>query len=165
MLFPISGRCGFESLKYNEEDKNKFDFEILKKMLQRENEIRLSDEIQMQYEEMDMMDDEKYVEITDQVQKKVLNEFGFEGNEKERECYRTALEMYPQQKEELKQLVFYYKYNRSRDGELKVGDTVPLSSVVVTCLAGHTEYPLSSFFTPTDGSTALPVVICAGSIT
>jgi len=41
-------------------------------MLQRENEIRLSDEIQMQYEEMDMMDDEKYVEITDHVQKKSI---------------------------------------------------------------------------------------------
>jgi len=134
-------------------------------MLQRENEIRLSDEIQMKYEEMV----EKYVEITEQLQKKVLIEFGFEGNEKELECYRSALEMYPQQKEELKPLVYYYKYNRSRDGELKVGETVPLSSVLVTSLEGTTELPLSSFFTTTvtgdTSATPLPLVICAGSIT
>jgi len=140
-------------LKYEGE---KIELEILKKMLKRENEIRLTEEIQMKYDACAMSDENQYTKITDGLQRQVLNEFGFDMNKKELKRYRSALSMYPEEKE-LKELVYYYKFNRSRDGELQVGDTLPLTSLTLSSLT-HTPVTLPS-------TSTLPLVLVAGSIT
>jgi len=139
----------------------KIELQTLKNMLKRENEIRLTKEIQMKYDQCALIDEKEYTKITDQLQMKVLKEFGFDQNEKELKRYRAALSMYPQEVNELKELVYYYKYNRSKDGELKVGDVVPLSSLTLRALDGIHSETLSTFCE----TSSVPVVLVAGSIT
>jgi len=158
MLYPTSGRCGFDMISSRGE--KKIELEVLKKMLKRENELRLTHEIQTKYDECALTDAKKYTKLTEDLQKQVLTEFGFDPSNGDLTRYRSALAMYPEEKE-LKDLVYYYKYNRSRDGTLQVGDSVSLSTLRLSTLDGTSEVALSTFVT----SESLPLVLVAGSIT
>jgi len=155
MLFPTSGRIGFDPVRY---DGPKIDRPVLKAMLSRENEIRLTDDIQNLYDGCALTDSEKYTEVTTNVQRQVLREFGFVDGEQGLTMLRSALTMYPDDPE-LKTLVYYHKYNRSRQGDLKVGDKIDISTVQLANAAGTTVTELSSYAQPDR-----PLVLIAGSI-
>jgi len=155
MLFPTSGRIGFDPIRYNGP---KIDKPILKAMLSRENEIRLTETIQNLYDTCVLTDSEKYTEVTTNLQKQVLREFGFVDDEQGLIMLRSALSMYPDDPE-LKTLVYYHKYNRSRQGDLKVGDKIDMSSIHLANTAGNSCAELSSYAQPD-----LPLVLIAGSI-
>jgi len=71
---------------------------------------------------------------------------------------RSALSMYPDDPE-LKTLVYYHKYNRSRQGDLKLGDKIDMSGIQLADIAGTTLTELSSCAQPNR-----PLVLIAGSI-
>eukprot|EP01088_Endostelium_zonatum_P015339 TRINITY_DN3712_c0_g1_i2.p1 TRINITY_DN3712_c0_g1~~TRINITY_DN3712_c0_g1_i2.p1 ORF type:complete len:169 (-),score=34.36 TRINITY_DN3712_c0_g1_i2:104-610(-) len=102
MLFPTSGRSCFNPLPSGAEQ---LDRELVKKMLIRENELRLSDEVQNQFDECSMEDSEGYTQIVTKVQKQVLEENGFEPTDENLILLQSALTMYPNDSE-LKQLLY-----------------------------------------------------------
>jgi len=88
----------------------------------------------------------------------VLREFGFLDDEQGLTMFRSALTMYPDDPE-LKNLVYYYKYNRSRQGDLKIGDKIDMSTIQLANSAGTDCTELSSYAQPDR-----PLVLIAGSI-
>jgi len=95
-----------------------------------------------------------------------LNEFGFK-EESDLEIFRESLGMYSNDKE-ISSIPYYSKYNRARDGELKVG------SEMVDVLLANKENPfqqisLNQFYKDELQKKNLnddaPFVIIAGSIT
>jgi hypothetical protein len=73
MFFSTSGKSGFEFFEGNQNLKGKkYDREILIKMYQRENELRLTEEIQEEMDKCQMFDDDAYARLLDNLQRKVL---------------------------------------------------------------------------------------------
>jgi hypothetical protein len=92
-------------------------------MLRRENELRLSPNIQEMYRKSGYCG---YVEVTIGIQKQVAQEFGIEENicQTLLQCAETLVT------EEsdvamVKELSLYRKYNRMKDGNLMIGDKAP----------------------------------------
>jgi len=128
-------------------------------MLVRENELRLSDAVQTAFDQCAISDSAKYTDVVEGVQKQVLREFGFSDDGASLLMFRSALSMYPND-EEIKNLAYYYKYNRSRQGELYCGAEVDLSKITLKSLDGTQSFQLSQF--AVEGK---PLVLIAGSIT
>jgi len=104
--------------------------EILKKMLIRENELRLSSEVQARYENAEKSECIDWLKVTEEVQKQVIEEFGYLNSlENALYCLRSAAVLYPDDPE-FKEIPLYVKYNRARDGSLKEGDRAPNTSPV-----------------------------------
>lgn len=158
MLFPTSGRIGFDQIAYSGPRVAK---DVMKAMLVRENELRLSEEIQTAFDGCAISDAAKYTEVVEGVQKQVLREFGFKDDSDGLVMFRSALSMYPDD-EELKNLAYYYKYNRSRQGELKCGDKVDLSKITLSTLDNTQTFQLSQI---AEQNPDKPLVLIAGSIT
>lgn len=96
-------------------------------MLIRENELRLSDEYQKQYDEAEKTSSSSWLAVTDQLQRQVIQEFNLdEDMEDALLCLRCATQIYP----DLQTIPLYVKYNRARDGDLQVGDIAPDVTVV-----------------------------------
>lgn len=106
-------------------------FRVLRSMLQRENELRLSSEIQNQYsiETIDYRGD-KLSEITDNLQRQVAREFSIDeefGMMLLRSCDLILSDSV--QLNEIFNISLYRKYNRCKDGILAIGDiALPLHS-------------------------------------
>jgi len=103
-------------------------------------------------------DSEMYTLVTENVQKQVLQEFNFPDDSQGLNMLRSALTMYPNDSE-LKELVYYHKYNRSRQGDLSVGDEIDMSLIRVSNIEGNGVRSLDSF-----EKEGLPLVLIAGSI-
>jgi len=117
--------------------------------------------------------------VAAEVQERVAQEFGFSNIQETVTWIRTAPAIYPECPE-VKKIPHYQKFNRARDGELRVGDIIPdagVSSLNGTKISLYnyiddifsnekctTEYMLRSVEN-TEGklSSRKPVVICAGS--
>eukprot|EP01091_Cochliopodium_minus_P004809 TRINITY_DN146_c0_g1_i1.p1 TRINITY_DN146_c0_g1~~TRINITY_DN146_c0_g1_i1.p1 ORF type:complete len:249 (-),score=69.59 TRINITY_DN146_c0_g1_i1:565-1311(-) len=122
MFFPTSGKSGFQFFQGNEQlIGNKMERDQLIKMYRRENELRLSEEIQQKMDGCQMDDDDAYADLLDNLQKEVLKEFGYQGSDEDVSLFRQQLSFYPEDKE-LKSIPLYSKFNRTRDGPLQVGD-------------------------------------------
>lgn len=92
------------------------DKETLKAMLRRENELRLSPEMQQQYTEAETHTSElEWMEVTSELQRRVAREFGFTDVEKGVQALRTASQIYPEEPE-MQQIPLYVRYNRCRNG-------------------------------------------------
>ncbi|CAF3755235.1 unnamed protein product [Rotaria magnacalcarata] len=100
---------------------------LLKRMLIRENELRLSNEYQKRYCEAEQSSSSSWLDITDELQRQVIREFNLEDEMHEALlCLRCATQIYP----DLQSIPLYVKYNRARDGDLRIGDIVPNVPVV-----------------------------------
>jgi hypothetical protein len=102
---------------------------LLFAMLKRENELRLSEEAQQAYTKVREVDPDGLpliVHVTEQLQRRVVQEFGFvDGREEEGiEFLRSAQALFPGDKELLHQ-ANYIKYNRLVLGDLRVGSAAP----------------------------------------
>jgi len=167
MFFPSSGKLGFDNYK-NEKVLNEkmIDRETLKKMYQRENDLRLSKEIQEKMDECILSNMNEYANLLESIQRRVLKEYGF-NDEDDLDLFREGLGIYNDD-EELKSIPYYSKFNRARDGDLNVGDDlfdVSLTSIDqpsnLTSLSSFYESQLNMKNLP-NGS---PLVVIAGSIT
>jgi len=120
MLFPTSGRHGFRPIESSfttlADDKD-----ILKAMLRRDIELRLSDEIQNEFDAM-LNRNECLANLCERVQRQVVTEFGFE-LESGLNFLRSAVGRYPNDSE-ISDIAFYIKYNRSEQGSLRPGDRI-----------------------------------------
>lgn len=95
--------------------------DTIMKMLERENELRLSDEYQRLYEKVEKGWDMDWLDVTHQLQIRVIKEFNIDDLDDGLYQLRTATQKYP----EFSDIPLYVKYNRSRIGDLNVGDDAP----------------------------------------
>jgi hypothetical protein len=99
--------------------------DLLKRMLERENQIRLSEDQQFLYSQVeDIHKGRDWMDLTEDLQLGVVREFGFVGHEQEQWALgilRTATQIYP----DLKDIPLYVKYNRARRGRLQEGMEMP----------------------------------------
>lgn len=119
MFHPVNGRTGFDALPPPEfpPGVEKPSLEKLKAMLQRENDLRLSPEVQARFADASF----DAISIAADVQEQVAIEFGY-GESPEMiklglDIIRSAPLLYPDEPS-LRSIPHYVKYNRSRRGEL-----------------------------------------------
>ena len=100
-----------------------FDLETLSAMLTRENELRLSPQTQALYTEAEKKEDDDWMMVTDRLQRQVMREFGVAAADENRALlhFRAAPTHHPQ----LKAIPLYHRYQRSRNGDFRQGDTLP----------------------------------------
>ncbi|UJR26446.1 hypothetical protein I4U23_007776 [Adineta vaga] len=95
---------------------------LLKRMLIRENELRLSDEYQKRFSEAEQSSSSSWLNVVNELQEQVVREFHLDDEmDNAILCLRCATQIYP----DLKDIPLYTKYNRARDGDLQVGDVAP----------------------------------------
>jgi hypothetical protein len=104
-----------------ENDEESIPKETLKKMLLRENELRLSEEYQKKYEEAEKSWKIDWLKVTENLQLQILQEFEISNLSKGLFQLRTATVKFP----EFKSIPLYVKFNRSRVGNLKIGNEAP----------------------------------------
>eukprot|EP01112_Ceratiomyxa_fruticulosa_P012532 TRINITY_DN3471_c0_g1_i2.p1 TRINITY_DN3471_c0_g1~~TRINITY_DN3471_c0_g1_i2.p1 ORF type:complete len:232 (+),score=61.42 TRINITY_DN3471_c0_g1_i2:323-1018(+) len=124
---------------------------LVKKMLLRENELRLSPEIQAEYEQAEQSSTTSWLRVTDALQRRIVTEFHLEEEMEEAlTCFRCATQIYP----DLKDIPLYVVNNRARNGELKEGDVIP--DVPVYSLDGK-KYTLYEFMSKVETTPPTPV--------
>ena len=131
MLHPLNGRVDFalhagELVKKDAAYSIRLTPALVMAMLRRENELRLSEDVQASYGASGCL--ATFVSITERVQRQVVGEFGFEGEE----AVSAALDgirgceaLWPERAAEFRELSHYRKFNRARGGELSALDRVP----------------------------------------
>lgn len=126
--------------------------DFLKSMLRRENKLRLGSTVQERYREGGY---DAYVAITEEVQEQVAKEFNLEvdvGVELLR-CAESIVTD-PDDLRDIRNISFYRKYNRMKDGDLAVGDAAPPVVKPLRKLDG-TEYKFFEDFL------SAPLHVCA----
>ncbi|CAF1391172.1 unnamed protein product [Rotaria sordida] len=103
---------------------------LLKRMLIRENELRLSDEYQKRYceaEKTSSSSSSSWLNVTDELQRQIIREFNLDDEMDDALlCLRCATQIYP----DLKHIPLYVQYNRARDGNLQISDIAPNVPVI-----------------------------------
>ena len=121
-------------------------------MLKRENELRLSQAVQKRFEEAERSESKTdWIEVATQVQLEVLKEFNV-AESALHAVYRCAANKHG--------LSLYVKYNRAREGSLKVGAPAPDVSLVSLKNDGTTCVQSLLDIQEVDR----PLIIVAGSI-
>jgi len=148
MFHPSNGRDNFESFEIPPYLAAQLPGkEIAMQMLRRENELRLSEEVQELYRHWDSS-----LEITDEVQRRVAHEFGFT----DLHIVRAIVSAYSADPE-VSSIPHYVKFNRSKKCLLECGMAVP--DVTVHELDGK-QVKLSKYV-----QAGRPLMISAGSYT
>jgi len=135
--------------------------ETIKAMLKRENEIRLSEHTQALYANAETQANTDWMDITEELQRTVVKEFGFDKDENAinnavhtLRCAQVLFAYDP----EITQLALYIKYNRARSGDLEPGSIAPN----LTLMNPHT----SQFVQLLDFAKEFrPLVLISGSVT
>ena len=163
MLHPLNGRVDFalhagELVKKDAAYPIRFTPALVMAMLRRENELRLSEDVQASYGASGCL--ATFVSITERVQRQVVGEFGFEGEE----AVSAALDgirgceaLWPERATEFRELSHYRKFNRALD---RVPD-VPLGSLAAT--GEETDTSLAAELTRSADEPPRPTLIVAGS--
>lgn len=107
-------------------------YSFLKAMLQREEELRISPDVQRIYDEANAQPNppnptDVYIEVSTRLQKQVATEFNL-SEEFGVYLLRAAEQLVrhdPERVAEVRQISFYRRFNRLQDGTLQAGDTVP----------------------------------------
>eukprot|EP01120_Amphizonella_sp_Union-15-10_P006427 TRINITY_DN2056_c0_g3_i2.p1 TRINITY_DN2056_c0_g3~~TRINITY_DN2056_c0_g3_i2.p1 ORF type:complete len:145 (+),score=21.87 TRINITY_DN2056_c0_g3_i2:120-554(+) len=134
---------------------HKMSRDLVLQMLKRENQLRLSDEIQEQYDQQRKARIVPSCSIEEGIQRQVLSEFGFDPEDNlSIDVYRYSRARFPDDPE-IKESILYIKYDRSRNTTLRIGDDSP-NPLLVT-LEGE-KLPLFSFAKP-----KRPLVLLASS--
>jgi len=123
-------------------------------MLRREEELRLSKEIQEKFSNPAL----DTIHVAADVQLQVVQEFGYPNDMVD--MIRAAPALYPTCPD-VKRIPHYQKFNRARDGLLKPGDLIP--NTQISLLNGNTT-TLHDYFDKTLDLTK-PILIAAGSYT
>ncbi len=126
---------------------------IMAAMLAREQQLRLSPEIQALYADPSV----DSIAVTSELQVQVVREFGFPDSYVQ--LLRGAASLYTREDLSFESLPHYVRFNRSRMGDLVVGKTVPN---VPLCFVGQT---IERRLLMAETTTAKTTVIAAGSFT
>lgn len=125
--------------------------DVVISMLRREDELRLSHDVQKRFEEAERSGAESdWIEVAEAVQLEVIREFGL--SEKALYAYRCAAIKHG--------VSLYVKFNRAREGDLQVGSIAPNISLISVEHDGTTR---SQSFLDTQPS-GRPLIIIAGSL-
>lgn len=120
-------------------------------MLRRENELRLSEDVQKRFEDAERSGSTTdWIEVASEVQKEILREFNV--SENALHAYRCAANKHG--------VSLYVKYNRARKGDLEIGSQAPNVPVVSVESDGST----SSVSLVELQMKNRPLVVIAGSI-
>jgi len=145
--------------------KQLFSKDDLKKILLRENELRLSEGVQKRYAEAEESGVRDWMMVTEKVQEEMLaNDFGVKPRDMQAAllALRTATQRYP----EFASIPLYVKYNRARHGNLKCGDAVPDVPLVSPSFTGSGEGKLTTtLYSVMKQQPNVPWCIFAGSRT
>ena len=98
------------------------DESVIVAMLKRENELRQSEKVQHRFAVAEMSGSSDWIQVASEVQKEVLVEFDIEPTEDALFAYRNAANSHD--------ISLYVKYNRAREGDLKVGMYAPDVSLI-----------------------------------
>lgn len=126
-------------------------------MLNRENELRLSPVTQRAYGDAELRNDISWMQVTEELQKSVIRDFGIADIEYGLTNLRLAHLLYPDE-HDFKQIPLYVKYNRCRQGNLNCGDFIQ-RNIPFKHLSGELT-SLSNFY-----QKGKPLVIISGSYT
>jgi len=150
MHHSTSGKNGFNFYTPdNDIDESNLDLsistEILIKILNRENELRLSKEIQDKYSKEDSLDN--FERVTNELQIQALNEFNYDQKflktlrkSREKYCYNPLF----------KNITVYFQYDRSKSGWKEIGDDA--HDVELVTLEGEKKIITILFHRKTFGS-------------
>lgn len=131
---------------------------IMKQMLKREEELRMSKQY---HEKISMHDDLAWIrDVTIDIQKQVLREFGYNNT-----AGMTALNYARVQYNddpEMNKITVYQRQDRSRLGNLSVDSDLPN---VRLCTLDGEDTTLHEYIKKIQGNSGRPLVITAGSIT
>ena len=105
-------------------DDEKYDQQFCQKMIDREIELRLSDEYQKKMGETEFNGSKDWMDIAEEIQIHIVKEFGFSNIKQGLRILRTATQKY-----NLERVPFYVKYNRAIKGKLEIGSIAPNPSV------------------------------------
>jgi len=155
MFHPVNGRFGFDLLPKPEVDIPIPSEEVMKAMLKREDELRLSDK----YQEMFANPGKNAIHIAEIVQEQVAEEFGYTLPETKSQIIaviRAAAAFYSP---EICSIPHYVKFNKSAKGNFDVGST--LKDVKLAQLNGQ-ETTLFSYIKSLRYQER-PILICSGS--
>jgi len=131
---------------------------IMKQILLREEELRMSPEY---HEEISKLDDLKWIrDVTLRLQRRVLREFGY-NTSTALVALNNARAMYLNDPE-MNQITVYQRRDRSRKGDLFAGSTLP--NVKLAALDG-THITLHEYIGKIQQENGRPLVITAGSVT
>jgi len=157
MFHPVNGRKGFDLLSPCPKlVSKKPSLDIMVQMLKREDELRLSPAIQEKFSNPDF----DTIHVAEEVQKQVVSEFGFENMEETLSMIRSAPLLYPECPE-VRKIPHYINFNRSKQGDLSVGDTIPNSKLAYVDGTPIDLYKyIDSYFYNNK-----PIIINAGSYT
>lgn len=130
---------------------------FLRRVLEIENDRRMSPDIQEKYRIAEESDTEDWLEVTDQLQRDILkeNSVGDADIEGALLALRTATYVYPQ----LATIPVYRKYQRAREGDLQEGCPAPQVSSLLS-INGEKV----SLVHHDDNDSTFPMLVCAGSI-
>mmetsp|Transcript_70667 Transcript_70667/g.118116 ORF Transcript_70667/g.118116 Transcript_70667/m.118116 type:complete len:382 (-) Transcript_70667:1047-2192(-) len=167
MLAHTSGRCGFERLQWDEAKEPPLDRDVVKGLLLHERHLRLAPESLEYQDELRHSEDAVFL-ITEALQREALRACGLPDDPTSLRLLQSVLTMYPEDAE-IQALPFYERYNRCRQGNLKVGDSAPLDIPLATLegeavtLAGYYRTQCAAMGVTSDPLP--PLVLIAGSIT
>lgn len=115
---PCSGAQVFEKVT-----PPRWSVDLLKKMVLRENELRLSSHWQLKFQSAEARHDTDWLECVAALQLQVVREFGLSDVVAGAHALRTARYMYPDEPF-FQQVPIYVKYNWAKSGSLRMGDEV-----------------------------------------
>jgi hypothetical protein len=149
MFHPSNGRDNFVPFSPTVPFAQMPDRDTLIKILARDNELRLSKDIQTEYWAADFPS-----AVTLKVQTQAVKEYGYE----DPWIIPSAISYYKDDPE-LMSIPHYVKYNRSQPGKVQVGDSVP--DLPLTNMQGCA----TSLMKELSPHSSLPIVLVAGSYT
>ena len=123
MLLPSSGRQGFEPVRAPPALVGTVSREQMKAMLEHENKLRLSEEYQQALDQLGECEDAEVEALYLELQHKVARQAGLPASVGVK-VLRSFQTLFPNDAE-LQSIPLYVKYNRSKQGSLREGDTVP----------------------------------------
>jgi hypothetical protein len=134
--------------------------ELLKNMLRRENELRLSEETQKKYMEAEKKSETDWMEVTIELQRQVVREFGIKDIDRGVHAIQSAFSRYGHEDKDFFEIPLYVRLNRARQGDLNEGE--PAHDIPKLF---HVDNPsktcnLFDFMNP-----GRPLVVIAGSYT
>lgn len=101
-------------------------------------------------------------EVFEAIKAQVVEEFGLPPSHVD--VLNSAVSRFPDDPD-IVESANYLKFNRAHQGDLKVGDTVPIDSLSLARLSSGELAPLRAYMAPTSEEDHRPVAIVAGSIT
>jgi len=131
MFHAVNGRQGFDALPKPLLSIPIPTFEVVLKMLQREDELRLS----AKYQDLFADPGHNAIHIAALAQKQVAEEFGYSGDQMDQivDVLRAAISFFPEKQTEICRVPHYLKFNRSKKGTFDIGSSIIDVPLVTIC--------------------------------